>query len=57
MKKIAICVILFLLIVPGIAWGQYSNVPRGSGGSGSGDVTKVGTPTEHQQAVWTGRHD
>lgn len=34
MKKIAICVILFLLIVPGIAWGQYSNVPRGSGGTG-----------------------
>lgn len=80
MKKIAICVILFLLIVPGIAWGQYSNVPRGSGGSGStlpadapgylkndgsggyswdtpagsGDVTKVGTPTEHQVGVWTG---
>lgn len=80
MKKIIVCLILFLLIVPGMAWGQYSNAPRGSGGSGStlpadapgylkndgsggyswdtpagaGDVTKVGTPTEHQQAVWTG---
>ena len=80
MKKIIVCVILFLLIVPGMAWGQYSNAPRGSGGSGStlpadapgylkndgsggyswdtpagsGDVTKVGTPTEHQVGVWTG---
>ena len=39
MKKI---IILFLLLIPGLAFGQgYIQPPIGSGGSGSGDITDV----------------
>ncbi len=34
--------------------GAWNSIAAGSSGSGSGDVTKVGTPSNHQWGIWTG---
>ncbi len=34
--------------------GAWNSIAAGSSGSGGGNVTKVGTPSNHQWGVWTG---
>lgn len=55
MKRI-LSIILCLLLFAGVA--EALTITRGGGGgttpAGTGDVAKVGTPTNHQVPVWTG---
>lgn len=55
-KKLGIVLSLFIGLIFGVfsySEARITNPPIG-GGSGEGDVTKVGTPIDNQVGVWTG---